>query len=482
MKQSMLLSIILSLTYGSISGESISENARVGEAIRFIQVWLDAQRDYEGIPGISIALVHDQELLWSGGFGFSNPDKRNPTTSRTIHSICSISKLFTSIAIMQLRDKGELSLNDPIKKHLPWFNIENTYPEKGDVTIEGILTHSSGLPRESDHPYWTGPDFTFPSSENIQNKLGKQKTLYPANRYFQYSNLGLTLAGEIITAISGMDFDTYIKRNIIQPLKMRDTRTFMPKNMHGKKLAIGHNARDRSGKRTPLKLFDAKGIGPAAGFSSTVDDLSKFGSWQFRLLEQGGNEILNANTLREMHRVHWLDDDWDPAWGLGFAIWRKNEKKFVGHGGSCPGYRSSFILQPDSKIAVAFMSNASGVDVGSFAEMAYQIINTAIDAALDMVNIEEPLDPRFERYLGSYLELPWWGELAIIAWEGQLAGVYLPAKDPLKDLMKLRHIEGNTFRRVRNNGTLGEEIIFETDNKGTINKLWRHSNYAPKIR
>ncbi len=126
MKQSMLLSIILSLTYGSISGESISENARVGEAIRFIQVWLDAQRDYEGIPGISIALVHNQELLWSGGFGFSNPDKRNPTTSSTIHSKCSISKLFTSIAIMQLRDKGELSLNDPIKKTLPWFNIENT--------------------------------------------------------------------------------------------------------------------------------------------------------------------------------------------------------------------------------------------------------------------------------------------------------------------------------------------------------------------
>jgi len=482
MKRWIVFSIVLSLTYGNISETSIAENTRVKEAVTFIQVWLDAQRDYEGIPGISMAIVYDQELLWSGGFGFSNPAKKNPTTSKTIHSICSISKLFTSIAIMQLRDKGKLSLNDPIKKYLPWFNIENTFPGKGDATIKGILTHSSGLPRESDYPYWTGPDFLFPSSENIQKRLGKQKTLYPADKYFQYSNLGLSLAGEIVAAISHMDFDTYIKRNIIQPLKMRDTRTFMPKNMHGKKLAIGHNARNRNGERLPLPLFDAHGIGPAAGFSSTVEDLAKFGSWQFRLLEQGGNEILNANTLREMHRVHWLDDDWDPAWGLGFRIWRNNEKKFIGHGGSCPGYRSSFILQPDSKIAVAFMSNASGVDVGSFTEKSYQIINIAVDSALDSATIDKPLDPKFEKYLGSYLELPWWGELAIIAWEGQLAGVYLPAKDPLKDLMKLRHIKDNTFRRIRNDKTLGEEITFETDKKGAVTRLWRHSNYAPKVR
>jgi len=182
MKRWIVFAIILSLTYGNISETSIAENARVKEAVTFIQVWLDAQRDYEGIPGISMAIIYDQELLWSGGFGFSNPAKKNPITSKTIHSICSISKLFTSIAIMQLRDKGKLSLNDPIKKYLPWFNIENTFPGKGDATIKGILTHSSGLPRESDYPYWTGPDFLFPSSENIQKRLGKQKTLYPADK------------------------------------------------------------------------------------------------------------------------------------------------------------------------------------------------------------------------------------------------------------------------------------------------------------
>ena len=104
MKRWIVFSIILSLTYGNISETSIAENARVKEAVTFIQVWLDAQRDYEGIPGLSMAIVYDQELLWSGGFGFSNPAKKNPTTSKTIHSICSISKLFTSIAIMANQD------------------------------------------------------------------------------------------------------------------------------------------------------------------------------------------------------------------------------------------------------------------------------------------------------------------------------------------------------------------------------------------
>ena len=117
--------LILSLSYPDSQKSSIKKDLKILEALNLIKIWLDAQKDYEEIPGISVAIVHDQELLWSEGFGLSNPSKNTPATSKTIYSICSISKLFTSIAILQLRDKQKLHLKDPVKKHLPWFNISN---------------------------------------------------------------------------------------------------------------------------------------------------------------------------------------------------------------------------------------------------------------------------------------------------------------------------------------------------------------------
>ena len=155
----------------------IKNHRQVQEAIALFEIWLEAQRDYHQLPGLTMGVVHDQETIWSGGYGYANPYKQISSSNNTIHSICSISKLFTGIAVMQLRDQDKLHLDDPLSKHLPWFDIENIYPEWGIATIRNILTHSSGLPRESDSPYWTGPDFPFPSSKKIIEQLSNQETL-----------------------------------------------------------------------------------------------------------------------------------------------------------------------------------------------------------------------------------------------------------------------------------------------------------------
>ena len=477
--------ILLFLCVNFLFSGELKNHAQVQEAIKLLETWLEAQKDYSQLPGLSMAVVHDQELLWSGGYGFSNPKEQMVSSDNSIHSICSISKLFTAIALMQLRDQGKLRLDDPVSKHLSWYKIKNTFPKMGIATIENILTHSSGLPRESDYNYWTGPDFPFPPSEKIIKKLPEQNTLYPADKYFQYSNLGLTLAGEVVSSVSGRAFDAYVKDNILIPLKMSDTRTFMPKSLFGKQLAIGHEARNRSGERPAVPLFNAEGIGPAAGFSSTVLDLAKFASWQFRVLD-GKNELIKSNTLREMQRVHFLDEDWSPAWGLGFSIWKNDSKKFVGHGGSCPGYRSQLLLQPDRKISTIFMTNASGVNSRMYAQKAYEIFEAAISSA---VNNKKPktLNNRFKKFLGHYSEAPWGGESIVVSWEGELAIINMPTESPL-DLTKIRHISGNKFKRIRNTKdpkhleVLGEDIIFEANRSGNIVALWQHSNYKKKIK
>src|SRR4030095_4597238 len=107
------------LASSSATAQTIDQNPRVRQAPNVVRVWPEAQRDYQKTPGLSAAVVYDQQVLWSGGFGYADLAKKTPATPSTIYSICSISKLFTSIGVMQLRDEGKLRLDDPGGQHIP---------------------------------------------------------------------------------------------------------------------------------------------------------------------------------------------------------------------------------------------------------------------------------------------------------------------------------------------------------------------------
>ncbi len=167
-------------------GPTLAEHRRVAQALELARVWLEAQRAYDQIPGVSAAIVHDQAVLWAGGYGLADLAAPRPAAADTIYSICSISKLFTAVAVMQQRDAGRLRLDDPVARHLPWFTIKPAEGESEAVTVEGLLTHASGLPRESDYPYWTGPEFAFPTRDQIIARVSGQQMLYPAETFWQY--------------------------------------------------------------------------------------------------------------------------------------------------------------------------------------------------------------------------------------------------------------------------------------------------------
>jgi CubicO group peptidase (beta-lactamase class C family) len=382
---------------------------------------------------------------------------------------------------MRERDAGKLRLDDPVGQHLSWFHLKSTDGE-GEVTVEGLLTHASGLPRESDYPYWSPPDFAFPTHEQIVAKISSQSELYTPETHFQYSNLGLTLAGEIVATTSGVPYASYVQKNILQPLELSSTTPFMPEAERNKRLATGYSALDREGHRKALPFFQANGIAPAAGYASTATDLGRFASWQFRLLEKGGSEVLKATTLREMQRVHWAEPDLKTLWGLGFAISHDDSKVFVGHGGSCPGYRTELLLMPEDKIATVFMANASGVDTHEWARGLYDIIAPALSAVSKEPDKGKPTDPSLERYAGTYNAQPWSGELLVLPWEDGLAAIDLPTMEPLKNLEKLKKVGENTFRRIRKDQKLGEEITFEMGPDGKAVRMKWHSNVHERIR
>ncbi|HEV2722019.1 MAG TPA: serine hydrolase domain-containing protein [Thermoanaerobaculia bacterium] len=463
MRSKALIAVLLLLALPLLAAEPKPRPTK-SEAVVLVRAWLDAERAYQRIPAVSAAVVHDQDVVWSGGSG---------ADADTIYSICSISKLFTSIAVMQLRDEGKLSLDEPVAKVLPWFAVKPA-PDGGTVTIENLLTHSSGLDREADYPYWTG-NFEFPTHEQIVERLKTQSQLYPADAVFQYSNLGLTLAGEVVAVLSHQPYEEYVRQHILQPIGLQSTTPQMPEAERGKRLAAGYSAVRRDGTRTLLPFFTARGIAPAAGFASTANDLAKFAAWQFRVLG-GGDAVLRARTLREMQRIHFVDPDFAVFRGLGFNVIHRDDKLFTGHPGACPGYRTELLLQPAEKIGIVFMANAADTDSGAFAFAMYDLVAPALMREDDAAPAAA-LAP----YAGSYSALPFGGETIFFSWGGQLASLNVPQMTPKKSITSWRTSGEHAFRRVRNDGSLGEEIVFDVGPDGRARSVRRFSNSYPRM-
>jgi CubicO group peptidase (beta-lactamase class C family) len=466
------------LTMISLVCQGQQINHDYDEALRIVDVWLDAQRDFELLPGMSVSIVNDQDIIFSKGYGYADTENKVPMKPETIFSICSISKLFTSVAIMQLWEEGKLRLDDSIAAVLPNYNLRQQYPESVPVSIRSLLTHSSGLPREAAFAYWSAPDYYFPTLKEMNDKLGKQQTLYPSSTFFQYSNLGMSLLGEAVSAASKIPYEKYVTTHIIQPLKLSNTLPYLPKNLWRTKLATGYSSLYRDGTRKVMPFFQANGISAAAGYSSTVVDLAKFAAWQFRLLKGSEKEILRPSTLKEMQRVQFMNPDGKVTWGLGFTVLQEGNNTFVGHGGSCPGYRTALRLSPKNKIGVAMMINAQGTDPEKYIASIFDLLGKAKESS-DSANSVVDL----EAYAGSYDNYTWGGEYVAMPWKGKLAMFTVPSDNPAATMQLFKHMGGDNFRRIRKDeDMLGEELRFERDAGGKVTRLIQHDNFKVKLK
>jgi CubicO group peptidase (beta-lactamase class C family) len=482
----------------SAGAQTVASDPAVIEALDVARIWLDAQHDYEELPSIAVAIVHDQELVWSGAVGMAALDAQRPATSTTLYSVCSISKLFTSVALMQLRDQGKVALADAVSKHLPWYAVTQQYEDSSPVTLEGLLTHSAGLPRESDHAYWSGPEYPFPTKERVIAGLTNQETLYSSRMKYQYSNLGLSLAGYVIEEVSGQPYHEYVRQHVLGPLGMSDTYSEMPHQHIGGQLAAGYSGITREGIRAEEPFFEARGIAPAAGYASTVDDLAKFAMWQFRL-RGDREEVLHGYTLAEMQRTHFVDPDNGTQRGLGFSVSRRDDKTWVGHGGSCPGFQTTFSMQNDEKIATIAFLNARE-SPRKYANGVYDLVVDAVLAAAkgepvslatdngDGVegdgSVTIPDAPDYEEYVGRYVRGLGDSETAVVRWRGGIAMLRLPTDNPRRSLTELEHVSGDTFRQVvddEDSGAPEVKVIFDRDAQGRIIRVRNPTNYSTRV-
>jgi D-alanyl-D-alanine carboxypeptidase len=472
--KSVFVSALLLASMPLFAGDNmkLQEQPDVADAIKVFEKWIEQHVAHRGVPGLSIAVVYDQEIVWAKGYGYSDLEKKTPATSSTGYRIGSISKLFTSTAILQLRDQGKLRLDDPVSLYLPWFTVPNALPDAPEISIRQLLTHTSGLAREADVPYWT--DHVFPTRQELAEVARNQDALTPPETTYHYSNFGMSLLGEIVTEVSGQPWADYVDEKIFLPLGMASS-SGAPDEQLLQGLATAYMLQGPDGTRKVMEYYDAGAIAPAGGIVSTVEDLGRFTSLQFRGGPAGGDQILRGSTLREMQRVHWVYDSFTGGRGLGFQVSHRDGKNFVGHGGSIGAHVSHLLMVPDEKIAVIVAINADDGSPATVARQAYDVIAPSLVNATRKPEAPKlEADPAWRRYVGLYAD-PWGWEYEVLILNGELLIYgydYPPYNDASSGYTSLTPVEGSTFRRPDN-----DLVTFELDDDGNVLRIKRNNNY-----
>lgn len=358
----------------------------------------------ERVVGASIGVVQNQTLVWTFDYGYARWHSGLPPTPNTLFRIDSNTKTFTGTAIMQLRDEGKLDLSDPITTYVPEFEqvtIGREYIK--DVTLRRLLTHRAGLNGEAVGAW--GETGIGPTSNEMLKGLKSCGVVIPPDSRHKYSNLGFILLGQVISRISGMPYSEYIATQIFRVLGMSSS-TYNPDESTLAKAIHYHRPMV---EEIPVKAhrLTHNARRPGGGIYSTVTDLAKWLSQQFRtgLMNRGSNQVLSGKSLEEMHQPLLVEPDWNSGQCLVWRAIRSGDKIHLGHGGGNAGSASQTYFNKNGAIGVVILTNTS--EQSTHHEVAKLILDTAC-AALDTRSVQpaqvttSSMPPTLVQFIGRY--------------------------------------------------------------------------------
>lgn len=346
-------------------------------------------------PSITFGVVVGNQLVFSGSTGLANLQTQAAASTQSVYRIASMSKSFTAMAILKLRDEGRLQLSDPVSKHIPEFGtVRPLTADAPVITVQHLMTMSAGFPE--DNP-WGDRQLSDTDEELVALvKKGISFSNVPGTNY-EYSNLGFALLGKIITNVAGTPYQQYIVQHILQPLGMNDSH-YEHSEVPPGQLALGYRWEQEQWKPEPI-LKDGS-YGAMGGLWCSLEDFAKYVSlhlaaWPPR--NEPDNGPVKRATIREMHQpwrfnnlfvdARGLDGEICPAAaGYGYGLgWRKDcsGRVRISHSGGLPGYGSEWRIYPEY-----------GVGVVSFSNRTYGAPSMANARALDTLISIAGLKPR----------------------------------------------------------------------------------------
>lgn len=319
----------------------------------FLDDFFTKEMAKEHVPGAAVALVKDGKIFFSKGYGYADLEKKIPVVSdKTLFRVGSISKLFTTTAVLQLVEQGKLKLDDDVNKYLKRFQVKNSYPKP--ITVANLLTHTDGFDSG-----WGIGAFARRASEMtpLGDFLAKRlpPRILPPGEVFLYSDVGMNLAGYIVEEISGVPFAQYIEQNILQPLDMRRSSFIQPLPPQlASDLAVGYKYKNGTYFRRPFAFSNTFA---GNGMMATVTDIAHFAIAQLQNGRYGTAQILNEATVREMHRRQFTHHPSMIGSGYGFYEDSIDNKLAILHNGRQNGYTSKLVLLPDQNLGLIVTCN-----------------------------------------------------------------------------------------------------------------------------
>ena len=352
---------------------------------------LEQRREDLHIPGMAIAVVKDDEVIFARGFGLADLENETPVTPETIFAIGSATKGFTATLVGMLVDGGEMGWDDPVTKHIPYFILNTDGGDEGSqVTIRDMLAHRSGFTR-------MGVLFANPTvpREEVLLAATKAEPWTDLRESFYYNNVMYLAAGVAAGNAAGTDWDTLLAERIFEPLGMTSFNASFEQSQADPRLSLGYIWDEdlKVLKHRPTRGVD--NIGPVGAITSNVLDMAQWVRFQLGFGAYDGDRLLSETQHKETWTSQ-IEIGGGTRYGLGWFLREWQGQPVIGHGGNTEGFASQVALLPESNLGFVLLTNVFSTT------LQQESINMVWDALLGELEAEsEAID--YRAYLGKYV-------------------------------------------------------------------------------
>lgn len=410
------------------SGELQTRLAKIEEKV-------EARRKELGIPGMSLAIVKNGEVVMSKGFGYKDFEKQIPVTADTQFAIGSATKAFTALSVLMSQDEGKLSLDESPRRFIPYFKINDAEINE-KITIRNLLTHSSGLNR-TDLGWYTGKL----SREEIIKVAGEAKPTAKLGEKFLYQNVMYLTAGEIVSRVQKTPWEKFVEDKIFAPLAMTNSTLSIPSMRKAKDFSLGYDYNFDTKQTINKPTREISAIAPAGSINSSANDMAK---WLKFILNKGA--LGDKRLVSEKGFAEWtapqqkISPDGKFSYALGWFVQDYKGKKVIQHGGNIDGFNSMVAFLPDENLGFVMLTNVSGSSLGS------ELISVIADGILSADKAEtttQTAATETAKEIGKYSFAAAGFDVEIKMVDGKLVAVV-----PNQPVYTLERIEGGRYKLI----------------------------------
>lgn len=320
------------------------------DSLSHVERYINQVQHDLNLPGLAIGIVHNGNVVFLKGFGKASPDRN--VSIETPFVIGSLSKSFTAMALMQLREVGKIDLDAPVQRYIPWFRLAD--PEAtAKITLRRLLTHTSGISRYAGRELLGGRGNK--TMEQSVRDLARVKLRKPVGT-FQYSNTNYLIAGLVIQVVSGQTYEAYIQEHIFRPLRMQHSFTNEEEAML-RGAAMGY--RWWFGVPVPAHVPFLPDALPAAFLWSSARDMATWLQVHLGGGRHQGVQILSEQGIAELHRPTAYIPASGASYGLGWRRWVFDETPVVSHSGEVANFRCEILLLPEWRTGIVVLANCN---------------------------------------------------------------------------------------------------------------------------